>query len=256
VHARTVSSRFGTRDVRWLRENVDPQVRRVDCPPKFKYALGLTPEMRARLAILTRPFPKREQGAQSGTPATRPGGVSIRPARSMRSGMPDVMTPTCQARTAHGPCGAGAHEARDGICAKGHALPGNALRRTHGLYSFRDRGEGSLPPDMRMTVAEFKSAVISDRGGPEELSAIEAARIGHLAEIETTLRLLASDLATRGLMTAKGRVRSTFTRWLEALDRWERLAGHIGDGRRARQVPSLAAYLAQASKEQPSKEDA
>jgi hypothetical protein len=97
-----------------------------------------------------------------------------------------------------------------------------------------------------MSVAEFKAAVISDRGGPEELSAIEAARVGHLAEVETTLRLLANDLATRGLMTPKGRVRSTFGRWLEALDRWERLAGHIGDGRRARPVPNLSAYLAQA----------
>jgi hypothetical protein len=161
--------------------------------------------------------------------------------------MPDVMT--CQARTVNGACGAGPHPVHDGHCSKGHALPGNSLRRTHGADAFRTRGEASLPPDVRLTVAEFKSAVISDRGGPEELSAIEAARIGHLAEVETTLRLLASDLATRGLMTAKGRVRSTFTRWLEALDRWERLAGHIGDGRRARQVPSLSAYLAQASEE-------
>jgi hypothetical protein len=46
-------------------------------------------------------------------------------------------------------------------------------------------------------------------------------------------------------VTAKGRVRSTFSKWLEALDRWERLAGHIGDGRKSRAVPSLSAYLAQ-----------
>jgi hypothetical protein len=132
-------------------------------------------------------------------------------------------------------------------CARGHALPGNQLHRTHGAYSFRDHGEASLPPDMRMTVAEFKAQVVSDRGG--ELTAIEAARIGHLAEVETTLRLLAHDLATRGLMTAKGRVRSTFSKWLEALDRWERLAGHIGDDRRARTVPSLQDYLREAAAE-------
>lgn len=143
-------------------------------------------------------------------------------------------------------CGAGPHAANAGMCSNGHFVRGNQARRTHGAFSFRDRGEGSLPPDMRMTVADFKAQVISDRGGHEELSAIEAARIGHLAEVETTLRLLAHDLASRGLTTAKGRVRSTFSRWLEALDRWERLAGHIGDGRRARAVPSLSAYLAQA----------
>jgi hypothetical protein len=94
-----------------------------------------------------------------------------------------------------------------------------------------------------MTVAEFKSQVITDRGGLDELSAIEAARIGHLAEVETTLRLLASDIARNGLLTKKGRTRTVFGRWLEALDRWERLASHIGDGRRARSVPSLSAYF-------------
>ncbi|ODS55797.1 MAG: hypothetical protein ABS36_09425 [Acidobacteria bacterium SCN 69-37] len=156
---------------------------------------------------------------------------------------PDVETPTpiCS-------CGATDRHATDAErCVKGHPLPGNQIRRTHGMYSFRDRGEAALPPDTRLSVADFKAQVVSDRGGLEELSAIEAARIGHLAEVETTLRLLASDLATRGLTTAKGRVRSTFSRWLEALDRWEKLAGHIGDGRRARQAPSLAAYLARAA---------
>lgn len=146
-------------------------------------------------------------------------------------------------------CGAGPHPMHAGICVRGHALRGNQLHRTHGAYSFRDRGDASLPPDLRMTVAEFKAQVVSDRGG--ELSAIEAARIGHLAEIETTLRLLAHDLATRGLTTAKGRVRSTFSKWLEALDRWERLAGHIGDGRRARHVPSLQEYLRQGQASSP-----
>jgi hypothetical protein len=185
--------------------------------------------------------------------------------------MPDVLTPdavetmqepagitTCaDAAIESTPplCSCGATERHATVadrCARGHALPGNQLHRTHGTYSFRDRGEAALPSDVRMTVAEFKAQVVSDRG--VELSAIEAARIGHLAEVETTLRLLAHDLATRGLMTAKGRVRSTFSKWLEALDRWERLAGHIGDGRRARQVPSLSDYLAQQA-QAPSPED-
>lgn len=146
-------------------------------------------------------------------------------------------------------CGAAAHPVEPGMCSAGHFVAGNQARRTHGAYSFRDRGETSLPHDMRMSITDFRTAVTNDRGGPAELSAIEAARIGHLAEVETTLRLLVHDLASRGLMTAKGRVRSTFSKWLEALDRWERLAGHIGDGRRARTVPSLSAYLAQAAEE-------
>src|SRR5688572_13711267 len=95
-----------------------------------------------------------------------------------RTPMPDATT--CHARTPAGICGAGPHDGHEGMCAKGHALPGNSLRRTHGVYSFRDRGEASLPPDTRMTVSEFKLAVISDRGGSGDLSAIEVARIGHL----------------------------------------------------------------------------
>ncbi len=148
-------------------------------------------------------------------------------------------------------CGAGPHPTHTGHCDRGHAMPGNQLHRLHGAYSFRDRGDASLPPDLRMTVGEFKAQVITDRGGLDELSAIEAARIGHLAEVETTLRLLASDIARNGLLTKKGRTRTVFGRWLEALDRWERLASHVGDGRRASAVPSLSAYLAQAQEHQP-----
>lgn len=82
VHARTVSSRFGTRDVQWLRANVDPHVRRIDCPPKHKYALGLTPTMRERLAPLARPYPKREREADSGRPVP-PGRDGASPIRSL-----------------------------------------------------------------------------------------------------------------------------------------------------------------------------
>lgn len=152
----------------------------------------------------------------------------------------EATTPVCS-------CGAGLHDRTVGMCAAGHFIVGNQARRTHGAYSFRDRGEASLPSDLRMTVAEFRSEVISDRGGLDQLSAIEAARIGHLAEVETTLRLLASDIARNGLLTKKGRTRTVFGRWLEALDRWEKLASHVGDGRRARTVPSLSAYLARAT---------
>ena len=143
-------------------------------------------------------------------------------------------------------CGAGPHATRPNTCVRGHLTRGNQNARKSGVYAFRDRGAASLPPDVRLTVAEFKAQVERDRGGREELSAIEAARIGHLAEVETTLRLLASDLAQRGLTTAKGRVRSTFSKWLDAISTWERLAARIGDGRRARQLPSLSEYMEQA----------
>ena len=77
VHARTVSSKYGTRDVAWLRANVDPSAARIDCPPKHKYALGLTAGCRARLALVGRPYPKRGGEADSGRPVpTGRGGAS------------------------------------------------------------------------------------------------------------------------------------------------------------------------------------
>ena len=90
------------------------------------------------------------------------------------------------------------------------------------------RGAVALPPDLRVTVDEFRNQVIRDRGGVESLTAIEAGYVRRLAELETVARLLATDIAARGLMTQKGRVRSTFSRWLEALDRWDRYAQRIG----------------------------
>jgi hypothetical protein len=122
----------------------------------------------------------------------------------------------------------------------------NQIHRTHGTYSFRDRGAAALPDVLRQTVDEFRESVITDRGGHAELSTLEAAYIRRLAEVETVARLLAADLASRGLTTPRGRVRGTFSRWLECLDRWDRLAQRVGTDRRSRSVSSLRDYLAQA----------
>src|SRR4026208_2450264 len=102
---------------------------------------------------------------------------------------PEAVTTDAEQETPTPVCawGAGLHATQVGVCTAGHFLQGNQARRTHGAYSFRDRGAASLPSDMRMSVTDFKVAVIGDRGGQAELSAIEAARIGHLAEVEATL---------------------------------------------------------------------
>jgi hypothetical protein len=63
VHARTVSSKYGTRDIGWLRMNVDALARRIDCPPKHRWALALSPAMRERLALLAKPYPTRPKVA-------------------------------------------------------------------------------------------------------------------------------------------------------------------------------------------------
>jgi hypothetical protein len=89
VHARTVSSKYGTRDLAWLCANVDPQVRRIDCPPKHKYALALTAPMRERLALLARPLPRRERSIDSDAPGVLlPGEGGARPTRSLHRDAP------------------------------------------------------------------------------------------------------------------------------------------------------------------------
>lgn len=138
-------------------------------------------------------------------------------------------------------CGATEHHATDeDRCVRGHLLVGNQTRRVHGVRSFETTGR--VPNDVAQTVAEFRAGVIADRGGESELSTLDAAYIRRLSEVETVARLLAADLASRGLTTPKGRVRSTFTRWMECLDRWDRLAQRVGTDRRAR-VASLRDYL-------------
>jgi hypothetical protein len=143
-------------------------------------------------------------------------------------------------------CGATERHATDADrCVRGHVLIGNQARRVHGVRAFETTGR--LPDVLRLTVEEFREAVIADRGGPAELSTLDAAYIRRLTEVETVARLLAADLASRGLTTPRGRVRGTFSRWLECLDRWDRLAQRIGTDRRARAV-TLRDYLAGAAK--------
>lgn len=122
-------------------------------------------------------------------------------------------------------------------------FPGPALK--HGVHSFETRGSAALPTDLRVSVEEFRSQVVADRGGMDHLTAIEGGYIRRLGELETVARLLASDLAQRGLFTPRGRVRGTFSRWLETLDRWDKYAQRVGVDRRARQISTLQAYLEQ-----------
>lgn len=141
-------------------------------------------------------------------------------------------------------CGAGAHATDSTRCASGHVLVGNQTARKHGVRQFEQHGEKVLPPDLRATVDEFRTQLISDRGGVETLTAIEGGYIRRLVELETVSRLLASDLVQRGLQTKTGRIRGVYMKWLETLDRWDRFAQRVGVERRAKRVATLQDFLA------------
>lgn len=134
------------------------------------------------------------------------------------------------------------HVDNPNMCAGGHFISGNAARRIHGVRAFETTGR--VPDVLRQTVEEFREAVIADRNGAADLTVLEAAYVRRLSEAETVARLLASDLASRGLFTPRGRVRNTFQRWTEAVSLWDRLAQRVGVDRRARAVPDLMHYMA------------
>lgn len=70
IHPRSVSSRWGCRDLAWLRRHVDADAERIVLPAKHKYVFPFDAELRAQLLPLVRPYPKRERSAESGTLAT------------------------------------------------------------------------------------------------------------------------------------------------------------------------------------------
>jgi hypothetical protein len=149
------------------------------------------------------------------------------------------------------------HPAYDGRWADGTAAPGNQLRRRSGVRAFEMHGAVTLSAELRTAVDDFQTQVVADRGGPEELTAIEGGYIRRLTDLETVARLLTNDLATRGLFTPRGRVRSSYGRWLETLDRWDRFAQRVGVGRKPKPIPTLQELFAQIEAEQaPASDDA
>lgn len=59
VHPRTLYDRYGNNGVGWLRQNIDPQARKINNPPKHHYLLPLDEEARKRILPLAKPYPKR-----------------------------------------------------------------------------------------------------------------------------------------------------------------------------------------------------
>src|SRR6185295_11019879 len=74
----------------------------------------------------------------------------------------------------------------------------------------------------------FRTALETDQGGREELATIRAGYVQRLTEAEALCRLLGADLLTRGILTKKGRTRSTFAAFLQAVAMWDRLAQRLG----------------------------
>lgn len=144
-------------------------------------------------------------------------------------------------------CGAGPHPIHAGRCERGHGMRGNQLHRTHGAYSFRDRGDRAVADTLRQSADEVAAGIIADKGGVENLTTIARENINQYRNLRITADLLLRNLVAFGLHTKGGRVRSSYDKWLGTLDRLYRYGQAIGADREPRQVPSLADYLRQAA---------
>ena len=62
-HPRTVASRYRTRSISWLRQNVDGDAAHVRTAPKYRYCLALDDAVRQLLVTRILPYPERQKTA-------------------------------------------------------------------------------------------------------------------------------------------------------------------------------------------------
>jgi hypothetical protein len=92
MHGRALRSTRSThkhRDVsasnvfEWARRVLDPGIRRVDGSSKHRYLLALDADVKKRIDVLAKPYPKRDRSAENGTAAPTAGG-GVNPTRSLQ----------------------------------------------------------------------------------------------------------------------------------------------------------------------------
>jgi hypothetical protein len=185
-----------------------------------------------------------------GGPACEPVCESLPDSKSERSSAADEMLAVCRdvrtgryASTAPG-IGTGPDvEVPRALGFETRFQAGNQGGRRHGVRAFQTNGASTLPPDLRGQLDAFRAGLEDDQGGAAELTTIGSGYVRRLTQLEACLSLLIADLETRGLLTARGRVRNSYMLLLQSIDRWDKLAQRLGMTRRTKRLPSLQEYL-------------
>jgi hypothetical protein len=112
----------------------------------------------------------------------------------------------------------------------------NRCAVTHGLSRFR--GGLSTPLDLRQRDATA-AAVLADKGGPTEVSAVVRPQVLDFAQAIQLRDAAWAHLAAVGPFTRAGRKRAAVDVYLAASARAQQLAAQIGLSRLARKVPTL-----------------
>lgn len=103
-------------------------------------------------------------------------------------------------------CGAAAHATEPGICARGHALPGNRRTVKHGLYAQQPANQEAWPqttPDERQVLVRLRDGIIrelaryADASRTHPISAREEAHVFNLLDRKREIedRIAAIDAA-------------------------------------------------------------
>ena len=113
---------------------------------------------------------------------------------------------------------------------------GNQVAVKHGLYA--KQPEAILPAELHADLDRFVADVITDLGGAEALSTIQAGYVDKLRQVEALCQLALLHITKNGF-TSKSEAML-----LQAVDRWDRLAQRLGLQRLARPVNPLDAVHA------------
>lgn len=109
----------------------------------------------------------------------------------------------------------------------------NQKRRTNGTFA------KFQPRDVVERADDMYSAVVSDLGGAESMTAMQRALAAKLRDTDLLLQLNARTILTEGVENPAGR--RAHDRYLSALDRFVRLASLLGLERRTKQVDPMLA---------------
>jgi hypothetical protein len=126
----------------------------------------------------------------------------------------------------------------------GRVRTGNQVARKSGIYSAAIK-RGEVPADLRQSVDEFRAGLIADAGGTSALTTIQASYIAERCDLDVCRRMLMNELVTRGLFTAKGRVRSIYDKLLATLNMCDRVSQRIEQYRSTAHVPSALDFYTQ-----------
>ena len=86
-HPKSLHSKYGIggQSIPWLRANIDPNACRIKNGVKHKYVMPLDAEMRARIAPLAKPYPKRAGSVDVDTSADQAGEGGSNPTPALQT---------------------------------------------------------------------------------------------------------------------------------------------------------------------------